>query len=223
MDIRRRHRHLLRVCTVRIFSERLAPAHPPGATGLGARDSITRRPRACWALVLSVLCALALTVRADARRGHPPANGTGLATIEYGKVAPDFAYGSGEGVQRLSDLHGTPVLIHFWDTWCGPCTDELPLIVRAQQTAPKLAVLTFSDEAPGVAREYLKKEGIDLPVYEDADHKVFRLYSVHAIPVSVFLRADGTVEHVSVGEMDWPEISEALSGLDASLTLQPSQ
>ena len=173
-------------------------------------------------LVLCLLCVLALTPIADARGKQSP-NATGLATIEYGKAAPDFTYDGGDGSKKLSDALGKPVLIHFWDTWCGPCTDELPLIVRAHKEAPQLTIITFSDEGPGVARAYLKKEGIDLPVSEDADHKVFRLYSVHAIPVSVFLRADGTVEHVSVGEMDWPEISAALAGLGSSLTLRPPQ
>jgi cytochrome c biogenesis protein CcmG/thiol:disulfide interchange protein DsbE len=165
-----------------------------------------------------------LTTPAGARRAaaRQSPNATGLATIEYGKVTPDFVYDDGDGPKKLSDALGSPVLIHFWDTWCGPCTDELPLIARAHKEAPQLVIITLSDEAPGVARAYLKKEGIDLPVSEDAEHKVFRSYSVHAIPVSVFLRADGTVEHVSVGAMDWPEIASALGGLGVNLDPAPS-
>ena len=105
------------------------------------------------------------------------------------------------------------MLVHFWDTWCHPCTDELPLLDRAHKEDPQLIVITLSDEQPGVARAYLKKQGIDLEVSEDAAHTVWRLYGVSAIPVSVFLRADGTVEHVSVGAMDWNEVSQALAGL----------
>ena len=96
-----------------------------------------------------------------------------------------------------------------------PCIDELPLFVRARSEEPRLAVITLSDEQPGVARSYLKEQGIDLPVAEDAEHKIFKLYSVHAIPVSVFVAPDGTVVHVSIGEMDWGEVAAGLAAARA--------
>lgn len=148
----------------------------------------------------------------------PSAPSTGLDPIAYDKPAPDFTYDAGDGPKKLSDSRGVPVLVHFWDSWCKPCTDELPLLVRAHDADPNLVVITLSDEENSAARTYLTKQGIDFPVSEDTDHKVFKLYGVHAIPVSVFLRGDGTVEHVSVGAMDWKEIAGALAGLGTSLT-----
>lgn len=148
---------------------------------------------------------------AEAKRSNEPS--TGLDPIHFDKPAPNFVYDTGDGLRSLSELAGRPVLVHFWDTWCHPCTDELPLLDRAHKEDPNLVVITLSDEQPGVARAYLKKQGIDLPVSEDTDHKVWGLYGVRAIPVSVFVRQDGTVEHVSVGEMDWNEIAGALAGL----------
>jgi peroxiredoxin len=137
---------------------------------------------------------------------------TGLPPIAYGKTPPNFSYDAGNGEHRLSDWQGQPVLIHFWDSWCGPCKEELPLIVRARQRDPHLRVILLSDEEPEATHAYLKEQGIDLPVVIDQHHRVFRAYGVHAIPVSVFLGRDGTVEHVSVGEMDWKEIEGALEG-----------
>jgi len=148
---------------------------------------------------------------ADARRSREPS--TGLDPIHLDKPAPNFVYDTGDGLRSLSQLSGQPVLIHFWDTWCGPCTDEMPLIDRAHKEDPQLVVITLSDEPNGVARTYLRKQGIDLPVAVDPEHIVWDMYGVRAIPVSVFVRGDGTVEHVSVGEMDWNEISGALAGL----------
>jgi len=153
----------------------------------------------------------AVSASAEAKRSREPS--TGLDPIHFDKPAPNFIYDTGEGLRSLSQSAGSPVLVHFWDTWCHPCTDELPLIDRAHKEDPSLVVITLSDEAPGVARAYLKKQGIDLPVSEDADHRVWGLYGVRAIPVSVFLRPDGTVEHVSVGAMDWNEITQALAGI----------
>ena len=76
-----------------------------------------------------------------------------------------------------------------------------------------MTIITISDEDPGVARKYLKEQGLELPVTEDAEHKVFRLYGVRAIPATIFIRPDGKVGYISVGEMDWPEFSGALAAL----------
>ncbi|MBV8424482.1 MAG: TlpA family protein disulfide reductase, partial [Candidatus Eremiobacteraeota bacterium] len=150
MDLRRRHRHLLRVCTVRIFGERVACPDRKSRTRLQRTNSGS----GARLVICGLLCALlpgALAVRADAK--HPPAvPSTGLAPIAYDKPAPDFTYDTGDGPKKLSDARGAPVLVHFWDSWCEPCTDELPLLVRARMTEPNLVVITFSDEENGAAR-----------------------------------------------------------------------
>lgn len=149
---------------------------------------------------------IALPVGAPAEH-HAP------APIATGNPAPDFTYDLGSGPQRLSEVGGRTVLVHFWASWCAPCRQELPLLVRARKEDPALTIITLSDEQPGVAKSYLKKQGIDLPVIADPRHAVFRLYGVHTVPVSVFVGAGRMVEHVSIGEMDWPEIAGALPGV----------
>jgi cytochrome c biogenesis protein CcmG/thiol:disulfide interchange protein DsbE len=175
------------------------------------RRTLARQARGGRSPFLAGLAVVAAVALVGARPATAPT--TGLASIEYGKPAPDFAYDVGDGPRKLSQNRGVPTLIHFWDSWCLPCTDELPLFVRALKEEPKLAIITVSDEDPGVARRYVREQGLDLPVSEDGEHKIFKLYSVHAIPVTVFVRTDGTVGYVSVGEMEWDELAGALGKL----------
>ena len=180
------------------------------------RVSRQHRTFARGALVVAALAAaLAVPAPGGARiRARPiPTPATGLAGIEFGKPAPDFTYDVGGGARRLSDARGAPALVHFWDTWCGPCVEELPLLDRLHREDPTFTIVTISDEQPGVARAYLSGHALGLPVSEDSARTVFKLYTVSAIPVSVLVRADGTVGYVAVGAMDWGELSGAVAAV----------
>jgi thiol-disulfide isomerase/thioredoxin len=169
-------------------------------------------------VVVALAAMLAATVLPSdgmARPKNDPVPSTGLKTIGYAQVPPDFDYDVGGGPTRLSAQFGQPVVINFWATWCHPCQDELGVFTRLQKEyAGRATLVTLSSEDSGVARAYLKQQGIALPVAEDPSHHVFDAYSIGPIPVTLILRPDGTVEHVSVGELDWTELHDAV---DAAL------
>ncbi len=139
------------------------------------------------------------------------ASSTGLATIRYDAPPPNFVFPTAHGARSLSDLRGKVVIIDFWATWCHVCTDELNDFVRARQKfGDRIAVVTISNESPDVAANYLRLFGITLPLVEDIQGSVFRIYSVSAIPVTLVLDPSGAVTYVSVGGLSWSELSKAI-------------
>ena len=113
---------------------------------------------------------------------------TGLATIQYDVAPPNFAIETPRGSTYLSDLRGRVVVVDFWASWCDVCTAELRDFVRAVNVFGNgVAVVTVSDELPGVASSYLEHWDISLPLVEDTQGAIFRIYSVTKIPVTLVL------------------------------------
>lgn len=107
----------------------------------------------------------------------------------------------GKPVDLVTALAGKPALINLWAYWCGPCAEELPLLQQfSQQAGTALTVLTVhSDPGTGKALSRLSGLGIHLPGVVDPNSQVRAAVGAPAVlPISVLLRADGTVAKVVV-------------------------
>ena len=78
--------------------------------------------------------------------------------------------------------------------------------------------MTISNEDPGVAASYLQTWEIHLPLVEDLQGAISRLYSVSKIPVTLVLDPSGAVSYVSVGGLSWEELGQAIERAQASPT-----
>jgi peroxiredoxin len=134
--------------------------------------------------------------------------------------APDFALPSLTGeVVRLSDFAGRPVLLNFWATWCGPCRDEMPELVRAHELHQEegLVVLavntTFQDDVAAV-QDFAEEFALPFAVLLDRDAVVSnRLYDVKGIPMTFFIGIDGSIKSQHIGAMSKTQLQSLLTDL----------
>ena len=75
------------------------------------------------------------------------------------------------------------------------------------------SVLINWGENADAARTFLSRDGIHAPTLLDSDLRVGRAYGVAALPTTVFVRADGTIDRRQVGELDERILASELSNL----------
>ena len=116
-----------------------------------------------------------------------------VASVTLGCLA------DGTPVNLASMLGGKPALLNLWAYWCAPCATELPYLqeysVRAGAAITVLTVHSDPNEGQALAR--LTDLSVRLPGVEDPDGRVRAAVGAPPVlPVSVLLRADGTVAEI---------------------------
>jgi peroxiredoxin len=104
---------------------------------------------------------------------------------------------SGE-IKSLEDFRGTPVLVHFWATWCPICRTEEGSIDSLAEDYSLLTVATGSGTAAEI-RKYMIENELGFPVMMDEDGLLGTAWGVRGVPSSFIIDADGQIRYVSVG------------------------
>jgi thiol-disulfide isomerase/thioredoxin len=120
---------------------------------------------------------------------------------------------------HLKDLRGKLVVLNFWATWCGPCREELPMLVKAAQAAGQpdlvfIAVSVDDSKTEGKVPDAVRQFGISFPVWRGATgDDVFKLSKGEAVPATVFIDRDGTIESRVSGTIRESELTERIKWL----------
>jgi peroxiredoxin len=142
----------------------------------------------------------------------------GTRPPRVGKAAPEFTIRDSDRSVTLSQFKGQVVVLNFWATWCPPCIEEMPSLVRMQRYMKSkgvtvLAVSVDVDESN--YRRFLKDHNVDLLTVRDPDQKTSGLYGTFKFPETYIIDRNGVMRRKMIGAVDWtePEIIDFLSKL----------
>lgn len=123
-----------------------------------------------------------------------------LKLLQVGQPAPNFSITSIDGKTiNLSDFKGKYTLIDFWASWCAPCRNENPNVVKAfhKYKDRGFTILGISlDKDKTAWKQAIAQDGLTWThAGELADFAgpTVRLYQVEAIPASFLLDPDGKI------------------------------
>jgi thiol-disulfide isomerase/thioredoxin len=187
-------------------------APPPAA----ARPSTGRSARLFVIVLLSlgILGAIWLGIQ-EARDARPHPAGLQAPKVGFQRF--------GGGAVALESLHGKVVLVDFWGTFCPPCVEEMPVLVKlAREYEPRGLVfvapsLDDPDRAVVEVGAFIDRQVPGLAPYaafgNDASANAF---GIHLLPTLVVIDRSGKVVATYLGsasERAWRErIEAALKG-----------
>lgn len=203
------------------FEETAAPQSAPENADASAATA-TAAPTAAAAAPTTTAAPPTKTAAPPTTTAAPPTTTAAPPTTTQKpeppkELAADFVVYDGNGsAVRLSDHFGKPLVVNFWASWCGPCCRELPAFdAAAKQYAGKIDFMMVNLESPGEVREFLAENGYTFPVYYDTDESASNAYNIYSIPLTVFIRADGTVMDSHIGSMEESTLQSYLAKLSA--------
>lgn len=107
----------------------------------------------------------------------------------------------------LSDLKGKIVLLDFWTYGCINCIHVIPDLKRLEEKYKKELVMIgvhsglFTNEKDTEnIRHIILRYGLEHPIVNDADLKIWKAYKVRAYPTQVVIDPNGDVVAATVGE-----------------------
>lgn len=129
---------------------------------------------------------------------------------QIGYKAPSFKLKGLDGKDySLEQIKGKPLVVNFWTSWCPPCKQEAPELVKLyNQHRSKLEVyaanLTSQDSLEDV-QAFVNEYGFSFPVLLDQEGTVGQRYQLQGIPTTVFINKEGLIVDRVVG-YSGPEI-----------------
>lgn len=123
------------------------------------------------------------------------------SAVEPGDPAPDVAAArlEGDGEIALHDLRGTPVLVNFWASWCGPCEDEAPYLEAGyDRYGDEIAFVGVNiKDARSDALRFVERFDVAYPQVRDEELEWYDEFGLTGQPETFLIDADGEiVEHV---------------------------
>ncbi len=145
----------------------------------------------------------------------PPSDGNLV-----GSKRPHFELSNNRGeMVSVKDFEDRTILINFWATWCGPCREEMPMLVDLQSEHQDrgLQVVGIALDDAQVVNNFVQAFGISYPVLV-GEGDVFHVSAAFGnqegvLPFSVLIDRKGVIRWQYAGKLKPEDLDKWLGEL----------
>ncbi len=117
---------------------------------------------------------------------------------------------------RISDWQGKVVVVNFWATWCAPCREEVPALVRTQvKLGPKgLQIVGIALDELERVKPFAVEMGVNYPILlagvEGLELVRAAGNEIGALPFTVFIDRSGKVIKAELGGVNEEKLEKLI-------------
>jgi thiol-disulfide isomerase/thioredoxin len=163
---------------------------------------------------LAVFAVLLFAGTADAQRSAAPPKAVPVAVDGPKVTRIDI-----DELRGLLKPKGKPLLINFWATWCDPCREEFPDLIKIDdEFRGKIDFITISlddiDDMTTLVPRFLGEMKATMPAYllhtadPDAAIKLVSEKWTGVLPLTILYNADGSVSYLRMGKVRYIPLAE---------------
>lgn len=110
---------------------------------------------------------------------------------------------------KLSHYKGSVVILNFWASWCGPCVEEVPSLIKlVEEMQGKVKVVAISGDSQKsdidvFLKSFPKFSSENIVIIWDKDSSLAQKYGVDRLPESFILGKDLKLIKKIIGSIGW--------------------
>lgn len=138
-----------------------------------------------------------------------PSDYSTIEAMEKEGVA-SFAMKNLDGKEfQLLDYNGKVVILNFWASWCGPCIEEVPSLIKlVKEFKGNVQLIAISGDSSRAdidvfMKSFPEMKGENIHIVFDEDRSLMKKFQVARLPESLVLGTDHKLAKKVVGSIEW--------------------
>lgn len=123
---------------------------------------------------------------------------------------PDFTAKTLDGqTVQLSSFAGKVVILNFWASWCGPCVEEVPSLIKlVKEFKGEVQLVAISGDSNRndidvFLKSFPELKEANITLIWDEDRSLMKTYGVMRLPESLVSDRQHKLVKKLVGSIDW--------------------